>query len=59
MAASERRMIQELTRHTKSSQESTSSQIAVIDQSYREPPERVDRLERTVYQQARRAKSSR
>jgi uncharacterized protein YceH (UPF0502 family) len=48
------RLMTELARHTRASQEAMSTQISVIDEQYTDLPARVTRLEATVLAPSRR-----
>jgi hypothetical protein len=50
----EQRLLAELARHTKASQESTSKEISVIDEKYGDLPGRVSRLEADALARRRR-----
>jgi hypothetical protein len=50
----EQRLLAELARHTKASQESMSKEISVVDEKYADLPGRVSRLESEVVARKRR-----
>jgi hypothetical protein len=49
IVASEKRVLNELARHTQAVFESMAKQISVVDEKYQDLPERTARLEAEVY----------
>ena len=52
----EARLFAELARHSLASRESMSTEVAVVDDKYKDLPERVTRLEAAVFKPRRRAR---
>jgi hypothetical protein len=52
--ASERRLLAELGRHVRAIQETLSTQVSAVDETYADLPARVKRIEATVFRSRRR-----